>query len=42
MEVFLTHDNTEESVVDHNSVNAQPVSERAVYFGFLEQGCCYL
>ena len=28
---------TEESMVDRNSVNAQPISERAVYFSFLER-----
>ena len=28
---------TEESMVDQNSVNAQPIGERAVYFSFLER-----
>ena len=32
--IFKMH--TEESMVDQNSVNAQPISERAVYFSFLE------
>ena len=40
--LYMYH--TEESMVDQNSVNAQPVSERApiseraVYFSFLERG----